>query len=169
MLDSQSCVQLQLGLILWCFKAYTVVHTAGWGSSTKQQWTVLVVTAMYSICSVVTVVYSICTVVTAVCSICTESLLYYNSLTDTSNKSAWLCVTKQCHLLGSRLCYFPLHISSNIVFYPKLQLLCLWLWHCTVCAAKRFMVTLYWRIATLHKKNCGNHTDFILALLWQWL
>ena len=84
MIDAQSCVQLKLGLILWCFNACTVVHVAGSGS-TKQQWTVLVVTAMYSIFI--------------------ESLLYYSSLTDTSNKTAWLCVTKLCHLLGSRLCY----------------------------------------------------------------
>ena len=155
-MNEQSCVQLKLGLILWCFNACTVVHAAGWGS-TKQQCAVLVVTAVYSIFF--------------------ESLLYYSSLTDTSNKTAWLCVTKQCYLLGSRLCYlavcdqavpfvgkqivllgcvwpssaicweadcvthFPLHISGNIVPYPKLQFLYLWLWHCIMYVAKSFMVT----------------------------
>ena len=48
MMDARSCVQLQLGLILLCFNAHTVVHAAGW-DSTKQQWTVLVMTAVYSV------------------------------------------------------------------------------------------------------------------------
>ena len=33
MMDARSCVQLKHGLILWCFNAYTLVHAAGWGSS----------------------------------------------------------------------------------------------------------------------------------------
>ena len=32
-MDARSCVQLKHGLILWCFNAYTLVHAAGWGSS----------------------------------------------------------------------------------------------------------------------------------------
>jgi hypothetical protein len=143
MIDARNCVQLQLDLILWCFNAYTVVHAAGWGS-TKQQWTVLVVTAVYSI-----FIESL------------HFMLYYNSLTDTNNKTAWLCVTKQCHLLGSRLCY-SLHISGNIVPYPNIQLLCPWLWHYVIYAAKSFMVTLYWRIATSE----GSRGCWVLGSQW---
>jgi hypothetical protein len=41
MMDAQICVQLKLGLTLWCCEAHIVVHAVGW-RSTKQQCTVLV-------------------------------------------------------------------------------------------------------------------------------
>jgi hypothetical protein len=77
---------------------------------------------------------------------------------DTTNKTAWLCVTKQCHSLGSRLCYsLP---TSHLWQHCALSKVTVAV--SVTMALRNLCCCVFYGNMVL--KNCDSHADFKLAV-----